>query len=189
MLCPLFRPLLLSSSGVSYRCRFQVGWRVLCSPYWDIVANDKVLRYPSLGESLGRADCEVEASLCGVISSGLSSVVAAPLTGKLWGTKLRLSGGEKKPCCTLYTSCADTGRHLAENIKSDIICFCAAVHLCFWTLNDWLTGWKKSSKQGEGREIVRSGSLGKAFKQQQTSQIYVGQTVGGINCYYNCWQI
>lgn len=39
--------------------------------------------------------------------------------------------GGKKPCCTLYTSCADSGRHLAENIRNDIICFCAAVHLRF----------------------------------------------------------
>lgn len=106
------------------------------------------------------------------------------------GNKAAAVRGEKKPCCTLYTSCADIGRHFAENIKSDIICFCATVfvHLRFWTLNDWLTGWKKSCKQGEGKEMVRSGSLSKAFKQQQTSQIYVG-LIANFNCKYNCWQI
>lgn len=59
--------------------------------------------------------------------------------------------GGKKACCTLYTSCADSGRHLVENIKWYYLLYLCCCVLAL--LNpQWLANWLEKEKQTRGRK-------------------------------------
>lgn len=125
----------LFSFRVSYLCRFQVR-RQASSPYSSIVVNDRVLPYPSLGKVEAKHAVKLK-PLFVVLSVLGFHQYGWLLSDKLWEQSC---GCQEKARYTLYTHYTDSERCLAENIKSDIVCF----FYCFVLLllnSQWLPNW------------------------------------------------
>lgn len=110
----------LSSFRVSYLCRFQVR-RQASSPYSSIVVNDRVLPYPSPGKVKAKQAVKLKPLFVALSVLGFHQH-GWLLSDKLWEQSC---GCQEKACYTHSERC------LAENIKSDIVCFCTSVYFCF----------------------------------------------------------